>query len=65
VVRDAKGMFIEENGLTDNLMIDGCINTSSKTLFIQEAPDAQLFTYLEGFEMCLKAAAKETKPVRE
>jgi nucleoside 2-deoxyribosyltransferase len=64
-LRDAHGMFIEENGLTDNLMIDGCINASSKTLIIQKAPEAQLFTYLDGFEMCLEAAAKETNAVRE
>ena len=59
-LRDAQGMFIEENELTDNLMIDGCINANSKILVIQEAPKDRLFIYLGGFEKCLKAA-KEMK----
>ena len=59
MLRDAQGMFIEECELTDNLMIDGCIHASSKHLVIEEAPADQLFTYLAGFEKCLKAAAKE------
>jgi len=64
VLRDAQGMFIEENELTDNLMIDGCINANSKILVIQEAPKDRLFTYLGGFEKCLKAA-KEMKAFRD
>lgn len=55
-LRDEQGMFIEENNLIDNLMIDGCINANSKVLVIQEAPKNQLFTYLGGFKKCLKAA---------
>ena len=55
-LRDAHGMFIEEVDLTDNLMIDGCIHASTKRLVIEEAPADQLFTYLGGFEKCLKAA---------
>jgi nucleoside 2-deoxyribosyltransferase len=62
-LRDEQGMFIEENGLIDNLMIDGCINANSKVLVIQEAPKDQLFTYLGGFEKCLKTA-KEKKRAR-
>ena len=61
---DPLGMFVEENGLTDNLMIDGCIDVNSKIIVIQEAPKDQLFTYLGGFEKCLKAA-KEMKAVRD
>jgi nucleoside 2-deoxyribosyltransferase len=57
-LRDAQGMFIEEVGLTDNLMIEGCINLSSKLLIVEEAPADQLFTYLVGFEKCLAAAQK-------
>jgi len=57
-LRDAQGMFIEEVGLTDNLMVDGCINLSSKFLVVEEAPVGQLFTYLGGFEKCLAAARK-------
>ena len=58
---DAQGMFIEENGLTDNLMIDGCINANSKFLVIEEAPADQLFTYLGGFEKCLGAIQRVAK----
>jgi nucleoside 2-deoxyribosyltransferase len=57
-LRDAQGMFIEENGLTDNLMIDGCINANSQVLVVEQAPADQLFTYLGGFENCLKAIQK-------
>ncbi len=63
-LRDRYDMFIEENGLTDNLMIDGCINANSKILVIQQAPKDQTFTYLGGFEKCLKAA-KEIKTVKD
>jgi nucleoside 2-deoxyribosyltransferase len=59
-LRDSQGMFIEENGLTDNLMIDGCINANSKRLIVEEAPADQLFTYLGGFEKCLSAAEEIT-----
>ena len=55
-LRDAQGMFIEEVGLTDNLMIDGCINANSNLLVVENAPKGQLFTHLGGFEKCLKAA---------
>ena len=57
-LRDAQGMFVEENGLTDNLMIDGCINASSKLLVVEEAPANQLYTFIGGFEKCLQAAKK-------
>jgi nucleoside 2-deoxyribosyltransferase len=57
-LRDVQGMFIEEVGLTDNLMIDGCINANSKLLVVEEAPADQLFIYLEGFEKCLRVAKK-------
>jgi nucleoside 2-deoxyribosyltransferase len=60
-LRDADGMFIEEVDLTDNLMIDGCIHASSKRLVIEEAPANHLFTYLGGFEKCLRAAQKMIK----
>jgi nucleoside 2-deoxyribosyltransferase len=56
MLRDAQGMFIEENELTDNLMLDGCVHASTKGLVVEEAPMGQLFTYLGGFEKCLKKA---------
>jgi nucleoside 2-deoxyribosyltransferase len=52
-LRDSHGMFIEENDLADNLMLDGCIHVSTGGLVVEEAPDDQLFTYLGGFEKCL------------
>ncbi|HSV49730.1 MAG TPA: nucleoside 2-deoxyribosyltransferase [Candidatus Acidoferrales bacterium] len=57
-LRDRLGMFIEENGLIDNLMIDGCINANSKRLVVEEAPIGERFTFLGGFEKCLVAAKK-------
>jgi nucleoside 2-deoxyribosyltransferase len=60
-LRDKLGMFIEENGLVDNLMIDGCINANSKQLVVEEAPEGEKFTFLGGFEKCLVAAKKLTE----
>jgi nucleoside 2-deoxyribosyltransferase len=60
-LRDTNGMFIEEMDLTDNLMLDGYINASSKLLVIEEAPADQLFTYFGGFEKCLRHAQKISK----
>ncbi len=57
-LRDAQAMFIEEVGLTDNLMIDGCINANTKFLVVEEAPPDERFTYLVGFEKCLETAKK-------
>lgn len=55
-IRDSKGMFIEELGLTDNLMLDGCVYSSTEMLVVEAAPAEELFTFLVGFEKCLKAA---------
>ncbi len=53
---DGQGMFVEENDLADNLMIDGCLNANSKILVVEQAPKGQSYTYLGGFEKCLQAA---------
>ena len=58
-LRDSLGMFIEENDLVDNLMIDGCIHANSGLLVVEEAPLNQRFTFLGGFEKCLVAAQKK------
>ena len=58
LLRDELGMFVEENGLVDNLMIDGCIDANSGVLVVEQAPAGELFTYLGGFEKCLIAAQK-------
>jgi nucleoside 2-deoxyribosyltransferase len=55
-LRDSQGMFIEENGLMDNLMLDGCVHVSTGGLVVEETPKDQLFTWLEGFEKCLQRA---------
>jgi nucleoside 2-deoxyribosyltransferase len=55
-LRDTHGMFIEENGLMDNLMLDGSVHVSTGGLVIEEAPKDQLFTWLGGFERCLQKA---------
>ncbi len=60
-LRDCNGMFIEEVDLTDNLMIDGCVHSSTKHLVVEEASANHSFTSLDGFEKCLKAAKKIMK----
>lgn len=60
LLRDELGMFIEENCLIDNLMIDGCLNANSKLLIVEQAPAGELFSWLDGFEKCLAAAKKLT-----
>ncbi len=55
-LRDSNDMFIEEYALTDNLMLDGCVHASTGGLVVEQAPDDQLFTYLGGFEKCLRQA---------
>jgi nucleoside 2-deoxyribosyltransferase len=55
-LRDSNGMFIEEVDCVDNLMLDGCIHVSTEQLVVEKAPEGQLFTFLGGFEKCLRAA---------
>jgi nucleoside 2-deoxyribosyltransferase len=55
-LRDAEGMFIEENEMTDNLMLDGCVHASTDGLVIEDAPKDELFTFLGAFEKCLSLA---------
>ncbi len=58
---DEKGMFIEELELTDNLMVDGCIYSTSEILVIEDAPVQELFTYMNGFERLLQLINKHPK----
>jgi hypothetical protein len=44
--------------LTDNLMLDGCIHASTGGLAVVEALPNEIFTFLGGFEKCLKMAAE-------
>lgn len=55
-LRDAQDMAVEEFDLTDNLMLEGGIRASGGTLVRVSAPEAQLFTYLGGFEECVRLA---------
>jgi len=57
-LRDGLGMFVEENGLVDNLMLDGCIHANTGVLVVKQAPVGELFTFLGGFEKCLVEARK-------
>ncbi len=57
-LRDGLGMFVEENKLVDNLMVDGAINVNSGVLVVEQAPAGELFTFLGGFEKCLLEAQK-------
>jgi len=56
-LRDGLGMFVEENDLVDNLMLDGCIHANSGVLVVEQAPSGE-FTFLGGFEKCLIEARK-------
>ena len=55
-LRDRNDMAIEEWGLVDNLMLEGCILSSGGMLVIEHAPEDEIFTYLGGFEKCLRHA---------
>lgn len=56
-LRDSHGMAIEEWELMDNLMLEGGIHASGGTLVLEEAPEGEEFTYLGGFEKCVRLAA--------
>jgi nucleoside 2-deoxyribosyltransferase len=60
-LRDSRSMLIEEMELTDNLMLDGCVHASSNCLVVEQAPAEQMFTFLGGFEKCLRIAQKSYK----
>ena len=55
-LRDNDDMAIEEFGFVDNLMLEGCIKLSEGELVVGNAPQDQLYTWLESFEECLRRA---------
>jgi nucleoside 2-deoxyribosyltransferase len=57
VLRDTHGMAIEEWNLMDNLMLEGGIRASGGSLVVEEAPAGETFTYLGGFQKCVRLAA--------
>lgn len=57
-VRDHYDMSVEQWGLVDNLMLDGAVYASGGVLFVDQAPEKDLFTYLGGFEKCLQLLSR-------
>ena len=60
-LRDPYGMLVEETELTDNLMLAGCVHANSDCLVVEKSPANQFFTFLGGFEKCLRIAQKLCK----
>ena len=57
VWRDAAGMFVEDFGNADNLMIDEALAAQGRRLHRAAAADAARFTDLGGFLACLEEAS--------
>ena len=55
--RDSHDMAVEEWGLMDNLMLEGGVYASGGKLVVDDAPAGEEFTYLGGFEKCVRLAA--------
>jgi nucleoside 2-deoxyribosyltransferase len=53
---DRSGMFIEEWGLMDNLMLEGGLHSHGGELIIGTAPEDELYTDLEAFQRCVARA---------
>jgi nucleoside 2-deoxyribosyltransferase len=58
---DGDSMEIEQFGLADNLMLESSIEESGGCFIKYEAPAAQRFTDLRGFEQCLIAMKRLAK----
>lgn len=57
---DAEGLWLEDHGLQDNLMIDGGIRAAGGVLVARAVPTAQRWHDLEGFEACVRAAMRSS-----
>jgi nucleoside 2-deoxyribosyltransferase len=55
-LRDTNEMVVEEWGLIDNLMLDGCISKSGGVFVIENARKDEVYTDLSGFRKCLMHA---------
>ncbi len=55
-IRDDNDMLVENYGMAENLMVEGCLHWSGGELVISELPENELFTNLKGFEQCLRIA---------
>ena len=52
-------MSVEDFGNADNLMIDACLAEQGRPLIRFEGRTDELFAALDGFEACLRMAARE------
>lgn len=57
-LRSDDGMEVEEFGLVDNPMLDGCVRRSTDILVVASAPADRRYQDLGGFEQCVRAAAR-------
>jgi nucleoside 2-deoxyribosyltransferase len=55
--RDGQEMAVEDFGLADNLMIDGGIREAGGLFVRRAVPEAERFTDLAAFEVCVRALA--------
>ncbi len=59
--RDIVGMYVENFGNIDNLMIDACFSDQGRSIISCEASEGNIFSDLTGFSACVELAAKEMK----
>jgi nucleoside 2-deoxyribosyltransferase len=58
-LEDGDGMLLEDFDCTDNLMLDGAVDSSGTKIIVTAPPANRRFVDLAGFEACLKLAAKQ------
>lgn len=65
-LRDAQDMAVEAWDLMDNLMLEGGIRASGGDLVVVNSPEDELFTYLGGFEKCVRLVSEAllSQPIR-
>lgn len=56
--KDRGGLFVEDFGNRDNLMIDACFAAQGTAFVAIEAAHGNVFEDLSGFEICLKLASE-------
>jgi nucleoside 2-deoxyribosyltransferase len=57
-IEDEYGMFVEDRGFGDNLMLDGAVLSSGAEVIRRTAPSEALYTGLRAFEECVQEAQK-------
>jgi nucleoside 2-deoxyribosyltransferase len=53
---DRSGMFIEDWGLMDNLMLEGGVRSHGGELIVGVVPEDELYTNLKNFQQCVERA---------